>query len=267
MSWSWPQKQRFDERSKQNSILRSAGNTHLLHKHTFSLTLALSHNSCCSAECHPQLAEIGILLLFPVSTAKRIGLSENTHPLMSWVESLVWNAGSKRWFTQEGEDMQLLVPKKGDSPTLNVIFLWLNYFFFLPETWEFQNKSGLLWNWEESFLWNCQWEGWGEGNCGRLECNEALVQFGGNAKCALSVPVLLRDFLSRTWCTKRKISNQNLTLTKLILTEKELAWIVCRTVVIAPKTQCRSFWSLIPQKWILDNKSIVTNWTFLRVIF
>lgn len=26
--------------------------------------------------------------------------------------------------------MQLLVPKKGDSPTLNVIFLWLNYFFF-----------------------------------------------------------------------------------------------------------------------------------------
>lgn len=108
---------------------------------------ALSHNSCCSAECHPQLAEIRILLLFHISTAKRIGLSENTHPLMSWVESLVWNAGSKRWFTQEGEDMQLLVPKNGDSPIFNVIFLWLGFF----STWDsrdFQNKLGLLWNWE-----------------------------------------------------------------------------------------------------------------------
>lgn len=94
-SWSWPQKQRFDERSKQNSTLRPAGSTHLLNKQTFSLTLALAHNSRCSSECHPQLAEIRILLLFPISTAKRIGLSENTHPLMSWVESLVWNAGSK----------------------------------------------------------------------------------------------------------------------------------------------------------------------------
>lgn len=68
---------------------------------------------------------------------------------MSWVESLVWNAGSKRWFTQEGEDMQLLVPKNGDSPTFNVIFIWLGFF----STWdsrEFQNKSSLLWIWKKS---------------------------------------------------------------------------------------------------------------------
>lgn len=89
----------------------------------------------------------GFCFYFPISPAKRLGLSENTHPLMSWVESLMWNAGSKRWFTQEGEDMQLLVPKNSDSPTFNVVFLWLAFF----STWDsrdFQNKSSLLWNWE-----------------------------------------------------------------------------------------------------------------------
>lgn len=37
--------------------------------------------------------------------------------------------------------------KNGDSPTFNVIFLWLGFF----STWDsrnFQNKLRLLWNWE-----------------------------------------------------------------------------------------------------------------------
>lgn len=127
-----------------------------------------------------------------------------------------------------------------------------------------QNRPSVKLGREESFLWNCQWEGWGKGNCGRLGCNEAVVQVRGNAEHALSVPVLLRDLLSRTWCTKRKISNQDLAWLKLVLTEKELAWIVCRTVVIAPKTQCRSFWSFITKKWVFDYKSMVSNWIFLK---
>lgn len=226
---------------------------------------ALSHNSCCSAERHPQLAEIRILFLFHISTAERIGLSENTHPLMSWVESLVWNAGSKRWFTQEGEDMQLLVPKNDDSPIFNVIFLWLGFFFYLRlKRLSKQIRPSVKLGREKHFLWNCQWEGWGGENCGRLGCDEAVVQVRGNAERALSVPVLLRDLLSRTRCTRRKIPNQELAWTKLILTEKESAWIVCWTVVIAPKTQCRNFWSWIPKKWVIGNKSMVANWTFLK---
>lgn len=197
---------------------------------------------------------------------KELDFLKNTHPLMSWVESLMWNAGSKRWFTQEGEEMQLLVPKNGDSPTFNVIFLWLD--FFLPETRETSKTNQAFCETRKGRIfplkWNCKWEGWGEGNCGRLGCNEAVVQVRGNAERALSVPVLLRDLLSRTRCTKRKISNRDLAWTKLILTEKELAWIVCRTVVIAPKTQHRSFWSWLPKRWVRDTKSMVANCTFLK---
>lgn len=93
-----------------------------MHECAPSLTSALLVTHVVPAGCHPALAEIEILFLFSISTAERIEVSENTHPLTRQVESLPWSARWEWGMTHSEGYQNLLI-----HCNFRAFLLWLRF--------------------------------------------------------------------------------------------------------------------------------------------